>query len=87
LDQYEITPAPYVVELNELEIGPDLQTLLGKLTGRRTVPNVLVNGKSIGGGDDIEHLHSSGNLKSKIVGMLGSKVQIVQKIQSPERET
>jgi glutaredoxin len=88
LDLYDMSPAPFVVELNEHEMGSDLQQLLGKLTGRRTVPNVLLSGKSIGGGDDIEHLHMSGNLKSKIEGILGSRVQITpKKIESLERET
>ena len=76
LTKYKITPAPHVVELDEHPIGHDLQIQLAKNTGRRTVPNVLVNGKSIGGGDDIEELHTSGALISKISGLAGKRVQI-----------
>jgi hypothetical protein len=48
-----------VVELNEHPIGPKLQEVLADMTGRRTVPNVLVIGKSIGGGDDMQELHDT----------------------------
>lgn len=63
---YSITPPPYVVELDHHELGPALQAALGKSTGRATVPNVLINGKSIGGGDDIAKLHSDGTLTHTI---------------------
>ncbi|KAL9578157.1 MAG: hypothetical protein Q9212_005896, partial [Teloschistes hypoglaucus] len=54
LEKYLITPSPYVVELDQHRLGPGLQAALQKSTGRRTVPNVLINGKSIGGGDDVQ---------------------------------
>jgi glutaredoxin len=76
LNKYDILPAPYVVELDIHELGPSLQDQLEKNTGRRTVPNVLVNGKSIGGGDDIEELHNSGTLIQKIQNLTGKRVQI-----------
>ncbi|KAM3418199.1 hypothetical protein BST61_g4203 [Cercospora zeina] len=79
LDLYEITPKPYVVELDMHELGPGLQTHLGKSTGRRTVPNVLVNGKSIGGGDDIEALHESGKLAETLQSMGGKRIVGVDK--------
>jgi glutaredoxin len=59
LEKYDIEPAPYVVELNEHPLGPKLQEVLADMTGRRTVPNVLVIGKSIGGGDDMQELHDT----------------------------
>jgi len=76
LHKYNITPAPYVVELDEHELGMSLQNQLAHTTGRRTVPNVLVNGVSIGGGDDIEELHNSGKLLAKIEDLTGKKVQV-----------
>jgi len=66
LEQMTITPAPAVVELDQHEMGHDLQDLLLELTGRRTVPNVLVNGKGLGGGDDMERMLNDGTLGSKI---------------------
>lgn len=62
-----------MVELDEHEMGPALQDQLGKITGRRTVPNVLVGGKSIGGGDDIEEMHTTGKLIGRIQELLGGR--------------
>jgi len=74
LDLYNITPAPYVVELDQHELGPGLQAALLKSTGRRTVPNILINGKSIGGGDDIEGLHRDGKLIDTVTSMGGKRI-------------
>lgn len=54
-----------MVELDLNPLGPKLQQLLAHSTGRRTVPNVLVLGKSIGGGDDIEELDQTDALVNK----------------------
>lgn len=51
------------LELDRREDGPAIQAALAELTGQRTVPNVFVSGRSIGGGDDTSRLHRSGNLK------------------------
>ncbi|KAF2838695.1 glutaredoxin, partial [Patellaria atrata CBS 101060] len=72
--QYKITPAPYIVEIDEHPLGPELQAALAKSTGRRTVPNILINGKSIGGGDDIEALHESGKLVNTVKSMGGKRI-------------
>lgn len=72
LDKYHIAPVPHVVELDEHPQGPALQAVLGEKTGRRTVPNILVNGVSIGGGDDIVELDRENKLAGKIK-MLGNK--------------
>jgi glutaredoxin len=74
LDLYSITPAPYVVELDEHPLGPQLQATLHDTTGRKTVPNILVMGKSIGGGDDIVELHQEGKLEDKLKTMGGSRI-------------
>ncbi|OQD67286.1 hypothetical protein PENDEC_c040G07172 [Penicillium decumbens] len=74
LDRYSISPKPFVVELDQHPIGPGLQELLAQNTGRRTVPNVLVNGKSIGGGDDIAALDQSDELASTLRTMGGKWV-------------
>src|ERR1700744_930126 len=70
LNKYDILPAPYVVELDIHELGRALQRQLEKNTGRPTVPNILVNGISIGGGDDVEELHNTGTLIQKIEGLV-----------------
>ena len=48
------------------ENGPAIQNKLKEMTGQRTVPNVFIKGKHIGGADDTIKLHSEGNL----IGML-----------------
>ena len=67
-------PAPYVVELDAHPIGPGLQAALEKTTGRRTVPNVLISGRSIGGGDEIEALDMGGTLLEKVRTMGGKRI-------------
>jgi glutaredoxin len=74
LTKYNLVPEPFVVELDEHPLGPKLQTMLGERTGRKTVPNVLVLGKSIGGGDDIIALDSSDKLLDKVKSMAGSRI-------------
>jgi glutaredoxin len=69
-------PEPFVVELDKHPHGPDLQEFLGQITGRRTVPNVLVNGISIGGGDDMRALEGSGAVASTLLGMLPGKITV-----------
>ncbi|GBE80617.1 Monothiol glutaredoxin-7 [Sparassis crispa] len=63
LGSYLISPPPTVIELNLREDGPVIQGLLHRLTGRRTVPNILLMGESIGGADDIQQLHDENKLK------------------------
>jgi len=46
------------------------------MTGRRTVPNILINGRSIGGGDDVQELHSSGKLVEKVKSMGGKRMEV-----------
>lgn len=41
------------------------------------MPNVLINGKSIGGGDDIEDLEIKGTLVEKIRSMGGKRIMEV----------
>ncbi|KAL8743499.1 MAG: hypothetical protein Q9190_004151 [Brigantiaea leucoxantha] len=74
LEKYTIVPIPHVVELDEHPLGSGLQAALAKSTGRKTVPNVLINGKSIGGGDDVEKLDVDGELVSKVKSMGGKRI-------------
>ncbi|KEY83432.1 glutaredoxin [Aspergillus fumigatus] len=72
-------PAPHVVELDQHAMGQQLQSLLAKNTGRRTVPNVLVNGKSIGGGDDVTALDEKDELASTLKNLGGKWIQEVNR--------
>lgn len=71
-------PSPFVVELDQHPLGPKLQASLEKTTGRRTVPNVLINGKSIGGGDDVEALDTGGDLVDKVKSMAGKRIMEIR---------
>jgi len=83
LEQMSIVPTPVVVELDQHEMGPDLQDLLGSMTGRRTVPNVLVNSKPLGGGDDVERMLNDGTLEDKIKELGGARVEQVVRKKAP----
>jgi len=48
------------------------------MTGRKTVPNVLITGKSIGGGDDVAELDRTMKLVDKIKSLGGKQIQKVQ---------
>lgn len=63
-----------MVELDTHPLGQGLQTALEKSTGRRTVPNILIVGRSIGGGDDIEALDESGGLIEKVKDMAQKRI-------------
>ncbi|TVY26872.1 Monothiol glutaredoxin-7 [Lachnellula hyalina] len=77
LEKYIINPAPFVVELDKHELGPRLQAKLAELTGRSTVPNVLINAVSIGGGDDVADLDAKHTLISKVKSLgLGKIVEV-----------
>ena len=72
--RYALTPAPYVVELDQHPLGARLQDQLARSTGRRTVPNVLVNGVSVGGGDDVAAFHDRGELADKLRSLAGKRL-------------
>ena len=96
LDTYKIVPAPYVVELDLLTnpisdpnndspptLGRKLQDLLAESTGRKTVPNILINGGSIGGSDELAKLHADDAMVSKIRDMGGRWVHEVERRGGP----
>lgn len=57
------------------------------MTGRRTVPNVLINGKSIGGGDDVAELHDEDKLASKISTMGGKRIVKIERLEEDAKKT
>ena len=58
------TGAKYAVfELDQMPDGGELQDALEDITGQRTVPNILFQGKHIGGNSDLQTLRSSDQLE------------------------
>ncbi|GJJ78961.1 glutaredoxin 3 [Entomortierella parvispora] len=56
----------YIIELDNEETGAAIQAYLLELTGQRTVPNIFISQKHIGGCDDLFKLEKSGELKTLI---------------------
>ncbi|KAG0022231.1 hypothetical protein BGZ82_011078 [Podila clonocystis] len=52
------------IELDNVENGSEIQAYLLELTGQRTVPNIFIGQKHIGGCDKLFALEKSGELKT-----------------------
>ncbi|WVZ10680.1 hypothetical protein V8G54_015210 [Vigna mungo] len=63
----QLNEKPFVVELDLRDDGYEIQSVILDLIGRRTVPQVFVNGKHIGGSDV---------LLSKVVSCRNFSVQV-----------
>lgn len=55
-----------VYELDQMKDGSEIQNALAEITGQRTVPNVWVRGKFVGGNDDTHALLRTGKLKEML---------------------
>lgn len=55
---------PVVVELDNRSDGRSIQSALQRMTGQRTVPNVFLNGRHIGGSDDVIRELGKGTFKN-----------------------
>lgn len=47
-----------------LEDAYDVKLILKEISGRDTFPNTFLNGITLGGSDDIEKLHETGQLQA-----------------------
>lgn len=83
-DNYQITPQPAFVELDLHKHGAELQAYLAEVSGRRTVPNVLVGKlvESRGGSDDFAALHASRDLALLLIAW-GEKLVDVTQVDAP----
>eukprot|EP00698_Gefionella_okellyi_P005083 TRINITY_DN14670_c0_g1_i1.p1 TRINITY_DN14670_c0_g1~~TRINITY_DN14670_c0_g1_i1.p1 ORF type:complete len:131 (-),score=29.98 TRINITY_DN14670_c0_g1_i1:60-452(-) len=55
-----------VTELDLAPNGIEIQQTLLEITGQRTVPNVFIGGKHIGGADATAALHATGQLRARL---------------------
>ncbi|OJT15282.1 Glutaredoxin-C2 [Trametes pubescens] len=86
LASYTLVPAPKIVEINVRSDGPQIQSILARLTGRSTVPNILLQGTSIGGSDDVHRLHDEHTLV-KTLEEGGVEVKGEPKTTQPQRRS
>ncbi|KAJ8083858.1 hypothetical protein AAF712_000776 [Marasmius tenuissimus] len=76
LQSYDLRPPPKIIEVDLRDDATQVKAILTRLTDRDTFPNVIVNGKSIGGSDTIQNLHKEKQLKA-IFEKAGVKVNAV----------
>ncbi|XP_044957190.1 glutaredoxin-C8-like [Hordeum vulgare subsp. vulgare] len=60
--ELELKKDPYVVKLDQREDGGEIQYALSDMVGKRTVPQVFIRGKHLGGSDDTVDAYESGEL-------------------------
>ncbi|KAI8713520.1 hypothetical protein NCS52_01296700 [Fusarium sp. LHS14.1] len=53
-----------LLELDQIPDGSDIQDALEQISGQRTVPNVYIKQKHIGGNSDVQSLKSGGKLQN-----------------------
>lgn len=52
-----------IIELDTMDNGGEIQAALFDISGQRTVPNVFIKGKHLGGNDDSQAAARSGKLQ------------------------
>ena len=55
-----------IIELDTMDNGSELQAALLDISGQRTVPNVFIKGKHLGGNDDSQAAARSGKLQEML---------------------
>lgn len=60
-----------IIDMDQMkEDGPLIQMELMTTTGQRTVPNIFINGKHIGGDSEFTKLHESGKLEEMLADVV-----------------
>ncbi|ODQ64425.1 glutaredoxin, partial [Nadsonia fulvescens var. elongata DSM 6958] len=57
------TPGVIILELDEISEGAAIQKELFEISGQKTVPNIYIGGKHIGGNSDLQDLQSQDKLE------------------------
>ena len=52
-----------VYEIDKENDGDLVLTILKEMTSQKTVPNIFINGKHVGGNDELQKANKSGELK------------------------
>ncbi|RKP23722.1 glutaredoxin 1 [Syncephalis pseudoplumigaleata] len=59
----------FVIELDVEADGAAMQAALAELTGQRTVPNIFIKGKHVGGCDDVLKLQADTTRQKQLFGL------------------
>ncbi|RMZ78711.1 hypothetical protein DV737_g3751, partial [Chaetothyriales sp. CBS 132003] len=68
-------------------MGRKIQDLLKSLTGRSTVPNIMIASQSLGGSDEIVDLHNQGKLADTIRKLAGKRIVSVEPVDTTTATT
>ncbi|QLG70118.1 hypothetical protein HG535_0A00570 [Zygotorulaspora mrakii] len=70
-EEYKVPKEKSVVlQLDTIDDGADIQEALKEINGQKTVPNIYIDGKHVGGNSDLEELKSSGKLDALLKDVL-----------------
>ena len=53
-------------ELDQMDNGDAIQNSLQQISGQKTVPNIFIGGKHVGGCSDLKAAHSAGKLNGML---------------------
>ncbi|KAI8381281.1 glutaredoxin [Radiomyces spectabilis] len=59
----ELGHPPFILQMDQTPNGDEIQDYLERFSGQRTVPNIFIKQKHIGGCDSLMQLHESGQLE------------------------
>lgn len=67
LSLYHISPNFVVIEVDNRDDAEEVKDALIKFTYRNTFPNVFIDGRSIGGSEELAIMHTNGRLKDLLI--------------------
>ncbi|CCH58301.1 hypothetical protein TBLA_0A05080 [Henningerozyma blattae CBS 6284] len=59
-----------LITVDEIENGAEVKQAIIDYTGQKTVPNTYINGRHIGGNDDLQKLKQTGELQELLRGIV-----------------
>ena len=70
----QILKSKGVEQIEEIRIDTDVQARqrMMEITGRRTVPQIFIDGRGIGGSDDLHTLEAAGSLDGMLLASNGA---------------
>jgi glutaredoxin len=67
LSLYHISPNVVVIDVDKRDDADEVKDALIKFTYRNTFPNVFIDGRSIGGSEELAIMHTNGRLKDLLI--------------------